>query len=278
MKTILVPTDFSPTAKCAFFYARKLAEALGDAQIKLVHVFMPAVESEYPNFVPPVSEFLQIREDMLRDFSEEACREEAGETAVAIAVERELLVGFPADEICRISGEHDLIVMGTTGESALLNKLFGSVSSAVARRAKCPVILVPRDMAFQGFNHILYASNYESASPEMINTLLEFNRPFGACIHFVHVRDTETDRYTKTKEEIFEELFEKGEPPFSFHMAEVDADTVSEGINRYADDQHIDLVVMVNQPRSFWEGFFHKSRTKEMALHARLPLMVLHVG
>lgn len=278
MKNILVPTDFSDTSKCAFFYARRLAEALGEVNIKLVHVFMPAVESEYPNFVPPVSEFLKVRKEMLKEFREEACRE-AEESSQACEVEEELLIGFPADEISRVSAEYDLIVMGTTGDSDLLNKIFGSVSSAVARRADCPVILVPRDMEYQGFNHILYASNYESADEEMVEELLDFNRPFNACIHFVHVREEEEEEeaYEKSKEDIFDELFEDGEPGFSFQMAEVSGKSVAEGLNDYAKKNRIDLAVIVNHRRHFWDNFLHKSQTKRMALTSRIPLMVLHL-
>jgi len=277
MKNILVPTDFSETSKCAFFYARRLAEALGGANISLVHVFMPAVESEYPNFVPPVSEFLKVRKEMLKEFREEACNE-AEEPSEACEVEEELLIGFPADEIGRVSADYDLIVMGTTGDSDLLNKIFGSVSSAVARRADAPVILIPRDMEFKGFNNILYASNYESAEEDMVEELLEFNRPFNACIHFVHVREEqEKEAYEKSKEEIFEELFEDGEPGFSFQMAEVSGKSVAEGLNDYATENQIDLAVMVNHRRNFWENFLHKSQTKRMALTSRIPLMVLHL-
>ena len=276
MKKILVPTDFSSTAKCAFCYAGRIVEQLGGGSIKLVHVFMPAVESEYPNFVPPVSEFMKVREDMLNEFKEEVCQETGIVPGRSLKIEKELLIGFPADEISRISGEFDLVVMGTTGAGDLLNKIFGSVSSAVARRAECPVILVPKDVDFRGLNHILYASNYESATRAMIEEVLSFNRHFKACIHFVHVVDRTAGGFEKSKEEIFEELFEDGEPDFSFQMAEVTGETVSEGLNTYAQENNIDLVVMVNYHRNFWENLFHKSRTKQMALATKIPMMVLH--
>ncbi|HSJ10664.1 MAG TPA: universal stress protein [Longimicrobiales bacterium] len=50
-----------------------------------------------------------------------------------------------ADENLLTAREHcaDLIVLGTHGHSGLARALIGSVSSAVARRAECPVLLVP---------------------------------------------------------------------------------------------------------------------------------------
>ena len=50
-----------------------------------------------------------------------------------------------ADEILRLAGEDtsDLLVMGTHGQSSADRALIGRVSSVVARRAACPVLLVP---------------------------------------------------------------------------------------------------------------------------------------
>ena len=272
MVNIIVPTDFSATAKCALFYARKMAEIWEEVTIKVVHVFMPAVESEYPNFVPPVAEYLKAREKMLEEFINEADIEASGNGKLRL--EKEILVGFPADEIARISEGMDLIVMGTTGDGDILNKIFGSVSSAVARRAECPVVLIPSDMSFTGFDHILYASNYESVTHEMMSKLIAFNQPFQACIHFVHVRDKKD--YQRSKETIFKELFAEGDPPFSFELAEIEGESVDKALNAYAKEHQIDLVVMVSQQRSFWETFFQKSETKRMALTTRIPMMVLH--
>jgi nucleotide-binding universal stress UspA family protein len=51
----------------------------------------------------------------------------------------------PADEIVEMAVEEraDLLVMGTHGRGAVKRALIGSVASGVARRATCPVLLVP---------------------------------------------------------------------------------------------------------------------------------------
>ncbi len=266
VKNILVPTDFSETAKGAFFYAKAFAETV-NAKLKVVHVFMPSAESEYPNFVPPVADYLKVREQMLKDFMTEVDPEGK--------IENDILIGFPADELVIVSKNYDMIIMGTTGSGGLLNKLFGSVSSNCAQRAHCPVLLVPKGTTFQPFREILYASNYESADEELINELVAFNDYFKATVHFVHVRG-DNSNFEKTKEEIFEELFEKGEPSFGFYMAETDAETVAEGLSDYAMSHNVDLVAMAHRQRSFWEGFFHKSQTRQFALAVQMPLLVFH--
>ena len=54
----------------------------------------------------------------------------------------------PAEEILRAAREDgaDLLVLGTHGRGAISRALIGSVASGVARRAPCPVLLVPPAM------------------------------------------------------------------------------------------------------------------------------------
>lgn len=276
MNNILVPVDFSDTAANAVRYALQFAARQGQPAIKVVYVFMPQVDSEYPNFIPPMTEFSKLRHQMLDEFI--AGIENTGAVS-GVAIEKEVWVGFPADEIIKHSHEQDLIIMGTTGEGGILNKVFGSVSSAVAQRADCPVILVPTEADFKPIHHILYASrHYEAADQRMVAQLLEFNRAFKAHIHFVHVRDAASDRFGQEKEGIFSTLFAGGEPSFAFEIAELEADSVAEALNEYAEQHHTELVVLVTRRRNLWEQLFHKSQTRNMARITRKPVMVLHLN
>lgn len=264
---ILVPTDFSSISANACKYAQALLQTLRSAQIKIVHAYMPNVETEVPVMATPVVDQLHVREAMLKDF----CRE-------MNEPDHELLVGFAADELVRLSEQYDLIVMGTTGENTLLNRWFGSVSSATAQRAACPVLLIPPDQTFAGFQRILYASSYDAVDKAMLDKLLDFNTLLNATVHFVHVRDTNgTQTFENTKEEIFRKLFAERDPTFAFEIAEVDDTSIEHGIHEYANAHQIDLIVMAHRQRDFWEGFFHHSQTREAVLKAKLPILVFHL-
>lgn len=274
IKRILVPIDFSDTAANAVRYAVALSKTLAAPALKIVHVFMPQIDSEFPNFVPPMEEFTRFRQKMLDDFVSDI--KELKQVPGA-AVGHEIWIGFPADELIKRSSEYDLIVMGTTGEGGLLNKVFGSVSSAVAQRAECPVLLIPSGMSYTRINRVLYASHYEAADRSMVDQLLAFNELFRACIHFVHVRDEKSEVFQQTKEQIFEKLFQEGEPTFAFEIAELESDSVTEALIEYADAQKIELIVLVTRRRNFWQQLFHKSQTHRLAQATRRPLLVLHL-
>lgn len=59
-------------------------------------------------------------------------------------VETQLIEGPPAPAILRVAAEEgcDLIVVGSRGHGQLTGILLGSVSSVVAQRAGCPVLIV----------------------------------------------------------------------------------------------------------------------------------------
>ena len=60
------------------------------------------------------------------------------------AAETQLIEGPPAPAILRVAAEEgcDLIVLGSRGHGQLAGILLGSVSSVVAQRAGCPVLIV----------------------------------------------------------------------------------------------------------------------------------------
>jgi len=69
-----------------------------------------------------------------------------GVNAKALLVRGTAPFGNPVPKMLSEVARHRpaLIVMGTFGQSRLREALLGSASSAVVRKAKCPVLLIPR--------------------------------------------------------------------------------------------------------------------------------------
>jgi nucleotide-binding universal stress UspA family protein len=279
MKNIIVPTDFSPSAKGAFQFALDLAELQG-GKVKVVHIYHPEFDpdSNWLNnsFLDGVG---NAKERLDAFVKEELNYAAAGGVAIDVKVEQEVITGFAVDEILQISQrkEVDLIVMGSTGEKGFLEKMFGSVSTNVTQRAECPVMLVPHGVQFRGFRHIMYASNYEAAERPTLHRIVDVANAFHADIHFVHVAEEgDTRSYQEIENRLFNVLFNGEDPSFAFSLTKVEGHSVVDGLNDYAIKHNIDLVVMVCPHRNFWEQLFHKSVTKAMALNTKLPILVLH--
>lgn len=138
---VVVPLDLSAPSRAALDAAFGLCRSLGDgAAVDVVHVIPRIFAGE--DF--PFSE-ATVGPELHREV--EAALGPAEDRA-GMQV-RELVVWGDSvpDEILRVAGEQgaDLLVLGTRGRGGLERALLGSVAGSVARRAGCPVLLVPAD-------------------------------------------------------------------------------------------------------------------------------------
>ncbi|MGE0362874.1 MAG: universal stress protein [Vicinamibacterales bacterium] len=141
---ILAPTDFSDTSTIALRYAVTLAEAF-HAQLHLLHVVERSIEQQWAGELAAVAAL---------DVESEARAKSDAELATLLTrderarLEARLVsrTGTPFVEIVRYAQheEIDLIVMGTHGRGAIAHLLIGSVAENVVRKARCPVLTVPR--------------------------------------------------------------------------------------------------------------------------------------
>lgn len=271
IRRILLPTDFSDVAGNALRYAAELAQAIGVKSLDVKHWYTPQTAPD-AMLIPPVQEVLQQRQAAMERFL--TTTKLPDDLVVKSSVE----VGFAADGIVSFSEDYDLVVMGATGANGLLERVFGSVSSAVAQRATAPVMLVPAGAAFVNYRQIMYASHDMALSHGLVKKLMDFNHLFHARVHFINVQDPdEVDASRSDREKLFATLFTGPDPDFAFEIADVAAESVEEGLRAYVHAHPIDLVVMATKRRGFWEGFFHRSQVKRMALHPDLPLLVFHM-
>lgn len=270
MKTLLVPTDFSNVAKNAFSLALELAYQWG-AEVKLIHIYHGSFGTTSPMVVGAGKNHHQVLSSWLDEF--------AASVPGGADVAREVLQGLPESRIVELSknSPEQWIVMGATGEHDWVGKLFGSVSEEVSRAAHCPVLLIPRDARKIAFRKILYASNYQGVQGILLDKLSVLAMNFRASVFFLHVAvDAPREDYNLIKQQITDHLLQSEAPGFSFQICQVESDSVTEGLRNFAQEQNIDLLVMVPQNRSFWDRIVQHSQTRKLALSTTKPLLVLH--
>lgn len=151
---ILVPTDFSGSAREATDYAIDLARAC-QAKITLLHVIVDPVV-----YIPALGGYMPEPRDM-EQFSETALAEWiASEDGDGLTIAREWIHGQPVDSILEVAKTRgcDLVVMGTHGRGLISHLLVGSVAERVVRRSRVPVLTVhPLSADEQGFDPSLDA-------------------------------------------------------------------------------------------------------------------------
>ncbi len=147
LQTIGVAYDGSAEAESALGLAAELAPAAG-ASLELVAVADPDEPlaaapgtEEWPVLVA-TEEGRQKARAQLR----EAVESVAAELPPALDVRTRLSEGDPRFALVEASRDLDLLVIGSRGYGPLKRVLLGAVSSAVVRRAACPVIVMPRSV------------------------------------------------------------------------------------------------------------------------------------
>lgn len=135
IRSILAPIDFSERSRSAAHVARALAAQI-DARLVLVHVAPTEVVAGTEVMIPV--DLQACRESL------EALRKELDSPDLKSSVEVMLRQGIANEEILDVadSVKSGLIVMGTHGRTGLPRLLMGSVTEAVLRGSRCPVLAV----------------------------------------------------------------------------------------------------------------------------------------
>ncbi len=276
IKNILVPIDFSTTARNAYQYAKKLAETL-NATVTLINIeayYMPI--PEIPFDISSLNEF--ITEDMENFIKEENTANDW--IIINEKLKNKTLKGDIEGTIIALSDKSstDLIVIGTTGLQDFLSKITGNVSLTVAKKAHCPVILVPHLAKWKEIKKIMYASNYDATSSKMVEEIIEFSLYLDAKVDFVHVEDFSSKEEIVKTAIMKEELFELTDHIASLNVHSIYGDNKIEKLKEFATDNNIDLMAFASQRKGFWENFMHKSVTEQIALSTDKPMMLLHLN
>ncbi|QHT71299.1 universal stress protein [Rhodocytophaga rosea] len=272
MKTLLVPTDYSPNANVALEYAAEMARFL-KARIVLYHAYYIAeISSEATIGLPTEEE--QIQENTAK--LEAMCRVISNTYQVLTAYATgPLPLQERLPELMK-QWRADLIVMGMPFLSNVDRRIFGSTTTSVIWQAQYPVLVVPQDATFEGIKEIMFACDYHSLSPDNTLALLkDLAKTFQSHVSILHVEQEQT-REAKDESEVkklpsLESLLQGVSHDYLF----IEAEDAMKGIETGVDDFHADLLVMVPQEHGFWDLVANRSTTRKMAFRTHVPLLTL---
>lgn len=277
MKTILVPTDFSKNAENALYYAIALAQR-EKSKIILLHTYLidyPVSSTSYDLIMEEKKQALEYSEHQLN--AESMKIKQAGDIAFETISEEDSAV----DAILKVIKERkiDLVVMGTKGESNLLNTILGSTTAAVIEKASCPVVAVPMDASVEPIKKITYATAYDQSDLDALEKVVEIAALFRAQVNVLHIITTREEEAKKAEEEKMKVFMEEAERRISYNNMSfqlLEGVTVEDALEEYIDEHSTSMLVMSTHHRGFFKRLFGKSVTKHMAYHSTVPLMAFH--
>ncbi|MFI5164056.1 MAG: universal stress protein [Bacteroidia bacterium] len=273
MKTILVPTDYSDVADNALQYAVELAK-FSQAKLILLHAYqIPIPQGEVP--VVMISPQVLDEENSKRIKNLE--KKLISQTSGKIKIESLARTGFISDEILEVAKEKnaDLVVMGVSGGSKLGEALMGSSATAVIKKSKIPVLVVPKDASYREIEKIVLACDYnEPVNKDTINRFKKFAKLFSAKVLVLDVeKPVAVPSYENTAGGESLEKYLKDIEHVMFYSS---AENLTDGINTFADDHKCDWVAMIPHKHNILSRLVHESNTKKMAFHTHVPLLAIH--
>ena len=274
MKTIIVPTDFSPIATNAMNFAADMAANI-NASLMLLHVYqVPVSMTDVPVVMVSSEELRKSSETKLQEIKDDLTHITSGK----IKIYTEARMGDVSDELEDVCKHiHPFaVIMGTRGASGVERILFGSTTLTAIRHLKWPVIVVPPGKEYgTGIKKIGFACDFEKVIESTpVQFIKNMVKEFGAELHVLNV-DYEGKHFKpETPEEsmMLHTLLEDLNPNYHF----IDHADVEDGINDFVEKNNIDLLITIPKKHKLLDGLFKKSSTKQLVTQSHVPVMCVH--
>lgn len=271
MKTILATTDFSPAATNAAHYAAEMALVL-NADLLLLHVYeIPVIYLEVP---PAHNEERMIKEaeKKLSDLKEQIIQETGGK----IKISTEVRTGIFFQELQAVCKTIDpyAVVMGSKGISFTESLLYGKQAVYAMKNLNYPLIAVPPVVKFSSIKKIGLACDLrhvtDTIPAEEIKMLVH---ELNAELHILNIDRLDVfNPKTDYDSVLLEGMLASLKPTYHF----ITNETTDKAIINFAEENQIDLLLVVPKRRGLLKRLIHKSHTKQLVLHAHVPVMVMH--
>jgi nucleotide-binding universal stress UspA family protein len=260
MNTVIVPVDFSDTSLHAAKYAAQLLVGHYGVNMILYHGHTKPDEAAYAT-------------EMLGHLKTELLNKYIVDIEVMVHEEADFVDGLERTARHR---KADLVIMGITGKSAIAQVFFGSNTLKMAERKVCPVIIVPENADFKPIRNVMLTSDFKNTLTSTPSVPIKaFLDVFNPQLHIVNVDNEHyislTENYEAEKQEL-KKMFADYKPEFYF-MRLFDVD---EAINLFAESREIDLIIAIQKNHSFIGKLLRGNRTKTLAYHSKMPIMIMH--
>lgn len=279
MKTLVVPTDFSSVSVNALNYAVDVAQAI-NAGLVLLHVYnVPVSFTEAP--VAPVT---TVSLEEVKRSSEERLEELKKNLVVLtsgkIQIYTESRLGEPIEELEAICKSLDpmAVIMGSHGATGFERMIMGSTTLNAIIHIKCPVIVIPPGTTYHGIRRIGLACDFknvvQSTPVEYIKNLV---KEFGADLYVLNVQDKKDDdpdlEEPPAMDAVYlDSMLEEVRPNY----VQLTGKNVVDTITSFAENNNLDLVMVIPKKHRFIDSLFHKSQSKELITHAHIPIVSIH--
>ncbi len=276
MKNILIPTDFSDNAWNAISYAMEFFKN-EKCRFYFLHTYIPAFyRMDYAMGGPAFSAIPDMEVDVAVAGLEKTL-EDVQEQFPNPKHTFETVSAFNTltDEINELSEKKNInmVVMGTQGATGVKQLFLGTSTVFVIRKAKVPVLVIPKNCKFKAVKKILFPSDYSTPyKKNEVYPIIEAAKMHGAEITVLHIKEEQDLPNAQIEHK---ELLLKHLRNTSNTEVEVIGKTMPDAILEYIGEHQIELLAMMNRGHSFFERILIKQNIDQIGFHIHIPFLVV---
>ncbi|MDN3654227.1 universal stress protein [Ferruginibacter paludis] len=271
MKTIIVATDFSPAAANAANYAADMALAI-KADLLVLHIWqVPVIFTEVP-VTADIDKWLKESEANMSDLKTVLFKRTNGNVKIAA----EIIEGDFFRELKNLceSIRPYAVVMGSQGTTSAERLLLGGHTVQAMKNLSWPLIAVPPGVAFYTIKKIALACDCDDVTDTVpVDAIKKMVNDFHCELHVLNTGKQEVyNSDTVFESGMLREMLKGLHPVFHF----ITNENTDQGILDFADQNNIDLLMVLPKRHSLIDKIIHRSHTKQWVLHSHVPVMALH--
>lgn len=265
MTTIIVATDFSPTADNATRYAIAAAKEI-KARVVLFHLYK--ISTHAANSLISAHKIDEMAAKKKAEYDRYSY---LLSKITDVDVHVEVRLGDFLDELEQVvtlfSG--DMLVIGMPKKS-YEQDLLGNTTTAAIYKFKFPILAIPQSARYSGIKKILFACDMtRGVHKQVLDNVKRYAQLFGAQVEVYYIGDA-LKRVDK-KEDIDLHL----EDVDFYYKSDFPSGSVVRRIQEEAENTHADILIMTPHKYGFWSSIFHRSKTRAMASNGKIPLLSL---
>ena len=190
MKKILVPCDFSDTARQAYKFAIDIAaanagEVIVSKIIDLTPIYVESLDSN-PYYLHVTSVLKELEEDAWKDFERLQKSVDDKNVKVTFVTEQGTVCQTLLNQIHK--QEADLVVMGTHGVHGLKEFLIGSNTEKIVQCAPVPVFVIHHAQSVSRIKNIIFPTEIDLTQNAIIEKIKALQDFFHATLHLLFVK------------------------------------------------------------------------------------------
>ena len=261
MKRILVPTDFSTYADCAFETAVQWAKHYG-AALKLFHSISP---QDHIDHLEGQALLYEVAQQKL-----EAMAAVHPDLQIHTKMDTGLFLEAFAEEVA--TDNPDMVIMGSHGKVGWNELLVSSNTQKAVRAIHCPVLVVKNEVPIVPFRKMIYASSFNVEEQMAFQKWIELVKPDEPEIILVHIKNSVLFQAPETAVLSAMKDYAALAAPLACQTVIYAHDHIKKSIRAFAEDHQADAIVLSNHKRKPLKRLFKGSTVEALINQSTLPI------